>query len=392
MIYGLFGYYKVSAKGDDATDLLNICMQRRYPYKQIKAPADGEIILLFKSTDFRRVSKDCAACGVHIEITEKRGLPYFLYRYRKRAGIMVGALVSVIMVLYFSSIIWEVRISGNSTLTDGEVIDALEECGFGVGMSKIGFRADVLENLVLINENRLAWISVNVKGTVANVEVRESQKPSSEESKAPANIVAKRSGVIERIELEEGNVIVGAGDRVNEGELLVSGIYDSNVTGYRVTRAKARVYARCVREINIFIPRDYKKRVYDEKKQIETEYSINFFGKEIKFSKKCGNEGGGCDIIERRKSLTLLEGVGLPISLDTVWHVPYTFVEARRTDDELVRLAYFELSRQLTDATGGTELIRKTVEESSDEKGFYLSCTVLCVEDIARVVEFEVVE
>ena len=392
MIYSLLGYYKVCAKGKDATDLLNLCMKRGYPYKLIKTPSDGEITLLFKSSDFRRVNDDCTACGIHIEIIEKRGLPHILYRYRKRAGIMVGALVSVIMVSYFSSIIWDVRISGNKTLTDGEVIDALEECGFGVGTSKIGFRADVLENLVLLNEKRLAWISVNVKGTVASVEVRESKKPNAADSHTPANIVADVSGVIERIELEEGNVIVGAGDSVNEGELLVSGIYDSNVSGFRVTRAKAKVYARCVREINIFIPRDYEKRIYDENKQVQTEYSINFFGKEIKFSKKCGNEGNGCDIIERRKSLTLLEGIELPISLDTVWHVPYTSAKAERTDDELVRLAYFELSRQLTDVTGGTELISKTVEEFSDESGIHLSCTVVCVRDIARVVEFEVTE
>lgn len=392
MIYSLLGWYKISASGENATALLNICLKRGYPYKLLKTPDDGELILLFKSRDFKGVSADCNACCVDIEVQKRGGLPYFLYRYRRRAGILVGTIAAVITVLYFSNIIWDVRISGNSGLTDGEVIASLEECGFGVGTSKSGFKADVLENLVLLNDDRIAWISVNVKGTVASVEVRESKKPNEQESTSPANVVASRGGVIQRVELEEGNVIVGAGDRVNEGELLVSGIYDSTITGYRVTRAKAKVYARCVREIKIFIPRSYEKRIFDENSEVKVEHSVKIFGKEIKFSKKCGNEQGECDIIEKSKSLTLAKGISLPISIDTVWHVPYTTVRAVRTDEELEGLAHFELSRQLTALEGGVELISKTIDVMSDDEGYYLNCIVVCIEDIARTVEFEVAE
>ncbi|MBE6693255.1 MAG: hypothetical protein E7589_00620 [Ruminococcaceae bacterium] len=392
MIYGLFGYCKVSADSQNAPRLLNICMQNGYPYKDIITDECGNISLVFRRNVFARVYEKCLLCGVEISVIEKGGFPYFLYRYRYRAGLLVGTMAAAVMVFYFSGIIWDVRVSGNVNLTDTEVISTLAECGFGVGSPKTDFRADVLENRVLINDSRIAWISVNLKGTVAHVEIRESAKPNNSQNDAPANIVAARSGVIQRIELEDGNVLVAAGDRVNEGELLVSGLYDSNISGYRWTHARAKVYARCVREINIYIPKTFESRVYTAENEAEVEYSVNFFGKEIKFSKKCGNDEGNCDIIEKSRSLTLVKGISLPLSVNTVWHVPYTVETLTRSDSQMERLAYFELSQRLAEIPGGAELIKKTVSTSSDEGGFYLYCTVVCVEDIARTVEFEVTQ
>jgi similar to stage IV sporulation protein len=272
------------------------------------------------------------------------------------------------------------------------MFQALESCGFGVGSSKRGFKADVLENRVMINDGRIAWICVNIKGTVAYVQIRESKQQTADKNNTPANLVAARSGVIQRIELKDGNVIVSAGQRVNEGELLVSGIYDSTVSGFRITRADAKVYARCVREINIFIPRVIETREYSQDEDVYREFSLIFFGKEIKFFKKGRNASASCDIIQSNKSLTLIRGINLPISLKSVWFMPYQIHSVTRTDTELERLAYFELSQRLSEIPGGAELIKKTVVASSDDNGYYLECTVVCIEDIAKTVEFEVTQ
>jgi similar to stage IV sporulation protein len=333
---------------------------------------------------------DCKLSGLELTLDKIGGFPFFLYYRRKRIGFALGALIAVLMIVSFESIIWDVRISGNETLTETEILDALEECGFGIGTSKRGFRADVLENKAMILDSRIAWMSVNVKGTVAYVQVRESQSRDEDNNKSPANLVASRSGVIQRVELKEGNLLVAAGDRVNEGDLLVSGLYDSQVEGFRYTRADAKVYARCLREISVFIPRTVEERVYGEGKEVKAEYSLNFFGKEIKFSKKCGKEECSCDIIQESKSLTLIRGISLPISINTVWHVPYSTKTVTRTDAQLEQQAYFELSMELEKIPGGVELIKKTVITSADEEGYHLECTLVCIEDIANCVECEV--
>lgn len=390
MVYALFGYCKISVDHDYATAFLEICRKKGYPYKDIKSDECGNLTLTVRRKVYKHLLTDCKLVGVEIMLDKTGGLPYFLHSYRKRVGLGVGAALAILMIISFESIIWDVRISGNEGLTDAEILDALEECGFGIGMSKRGFRADVLENKVMMLDGRIAWMSVNVKGTVAYVQVRESKQPNEDKSSAPANLVASRSGVIQRIELKEGNLIVAAGDRVNEGDLLVSGLYDSQVEGFRYTRADARVYARCVREINIFVPRTVEERVYTDENCAKAEYSLNFFGKEIKFSKKGGNEEHSCDIIQKSKSLTLVRGISLPISINTVWHLPYSTQTVTRTDGELEQLADFELSLELAKIPGGAELIKKTVVTSADEEGYYLECTLVCIEDIASCVEFEV--
>ena len=397
--YYFIGYVKVKVEKDDTASLLDLCRENGYPYDGFCADVDGGISLCFRPKVYRAVARDCEDRGICLCEQKHGGIPPFLWRYRARAGMLVGFLLAVLITVSSGFYIWDVRISGNERLTDSDVVSTLQKCGFGTGSPKVGLRTDKLENRVLMEDGRIAWISVNIKGTVAHVEVRESElKPNSdaEDADAPANIVAERAGRIERIELSDGNVIVGAGDTVDEGDLLVSGLYDSVISGYRWTHAKAKVYARCVREIHVTIPQEYETRVYygenDGDMAPFCDRSLIFFAHRINFSKNAGKEGILCDTIESVADLSPFRGISLPFSVMTVWYLPYRVETRTRTPEELEELAYLELARELGEIPGGAEIIKKTVTSSITSTGYHLDCTVVCIEDIAKTVEFEVGE
>lgn len=398
-LYYFLGYVKVKASREDSARLLDLCREKRYPYDGFSSDEYGEISLCFRLKVYRAVSRDCEARGICICEQKHGGLPPFFWKYRARAGMLVGLLLAVLIVISSGFYIWDVRISGNEGLTDSDIENTLTKCGFGIGSPKIGLRTDKLENRVLMEDGRIAWISVNIKGTVAHVKVRESElKPNAdaESDDTPANIVAARSGRIERIELSDGNVIVGAGDTVDEGELLVSGLYDSVISGYRWTHAKAKVYARCVREIHVSIPLEYETRVYYGENDGDMapfyDRSLIFFAHRINFSKNAGKEGILCDTIESVADLSPFSGISLPFSVMTVWYLPYIVETRTRTPEELEELAYLELARELGEIPGGAEIIKKTLTSSLTSTGYHLDCTVVCIEDIAKTVEFEVGE
>lgn len=293
-----------------------------------------------------------------------------------------------------SQIVWDVRITGNETVSSRDIEQSLAACGFGVGTPLRGFRADVTENRVLMLDDRLAWISINRRGTVAYVQVREAAHApkDDEENTAAANVVASRPGRIERVELVRGLVVVGKGDTVDEGDLLVSGLYDSLVYGYRWTHAEARVYARTVREIHISIPLTYEQRVYSAEEGIARDVSLKFFSKTIKFSKSTGNEGVLCDTIESERSMGIFSEVGFPLSVQTVWYLPYTVATATRTPAEAEELAYYELAREIASIPGGVELLQKSVTTHLGESEMRLDCTVVCIEDIATIRPIDIVQ
>ncbi len=389
--YLLTGYRTLAAQPEQAARLLELCRIHGYIYEDFRHLENGGISLRFPLPIARRVGALCEREGIAVTVINEGGLPRMGKRLLSRAGLFVGLVCGILLVKLSQSVVWDIRISGNQTVSDRAVEESLASCGFFVGSSLKSFEADKTENDVLMQNDRLAWISINRKGTVAYVEVREKTRRPDAPPDSPCDIVASVGGVIQRVELEEGNVRVAAGDLVGQGEVLVSGIYDSMTQGIRLTAAKARVYARTTRILTVEIPFSAQQKVYEtDPTQIFQEKSLFFFGNHIKFSKSTGNLGGVCDTIESERSWGLLKGIGFPVSTRTVWLIPYTVVTATRTPVEAEELAYFELARQIAALPGGAELISKSIVISHGEDSLTLTCTLTCIEDIGTVRPIEV--
>ena len=393
--YLITGYRTLEVCREHAAEVLNLCRAYGLIYEDFRHTEAGGISLRFPRPAAARLEALCRDRDIPLTVSGEGGLPILMRRLVRRAGLPVGILLGLLLVTVAHSVVWDIRISGNQSVSDHAIQETLAACGFSVGTSLKGFEADKLENDVLIRDGRLAWISVNRKGTVAYVEVREKIPRPEAESDSPCDIVAAVGGVVQWVELEEGNVRVLAGQLVGEGEVLVSGLYDSTQQGIRYTAAKAKIYARTTRELTVKIPLSYEQKSFDfdaytTNGEICQEKILNFFGNHIKFSKKTGNPGVFCDTIENEKSWGLINGVGFPISVKTVWHIPYTVTTATRTLGEAEELAYFELARRIAALPGGAELIGKTVTVHHGTEFLTLTCTLTCIEDIGQVRPIEI--
>jgi similar to stage IV sporulation protein len=379
--YLLLGHTTLAASEDYAARLLEVCRRRAIPYENFRNLEDGGISLRFTAGNAHRLRGICADYGISLKTLSHGGLPKLLRRLLHRPGFWVGGVLGLALYLLAASVFWDIRVSGNTTLSDAAIRRSLAACGLSVGTPIRGFEADVTENQVLLLDGRLAWLSVNRKGTVAYVEVREAMDPPALPPDTPRDMVASVGGVIEYVELESGNVRVRAGQTVSPGQVLVSGIYDSTQTGLRVESAKARVFARTTRVFSVQIPLSFEEKRYDT--ALEPEKSIIFFGRHIKFSNKCGNFSGFCDIMEDEKPWVRIGGSGFPISTRTVWYLPYETVTATRTYPEAEELAYLELARYIASLPGGATLLHKEVTVTHGEDALTLTCTLTAIEDIA---------
>lgn len=395
--YLLTGYRTLATDGDHAARLLELCRRHNLIYEDFRHTEDGGISLRFPLPAARRAVELCGACGIPLTVAGEGGLPRLLTRILRRAGLAAGLILGLLLMHAANGVVWDIRISGNETVSDRAIEETLASCGFSVGTSLRGFEADRMENDVLMADHRLAWISINRKGTVAYVEVRERTPRPAEEPNSPCDIIAAADGIIERVELEEGNVRVTAGQAVGKGEILVSGLYDSMTMGIRITAAKARVFARTTRVLTVEIPYAYQQKVYetpldDPNEAVGREKCLIFFGNHIKFSKKTGNAEGFCDTIENEQSWGPVKGVGFPISTRTVWYIPYRMTTATRTPAEAEELARFELARQIAALPGGAELISKSISVQPGEEALTLTCILTCIEDIGAVRPIQVAE
>lgn len=384
----LFGYSECRVRNDHAACFLSLCHRLEIVYvpvserrKETHADEDGAMRVRFRLANEKRVLTACAAQGIDLRVVRRGGLPVAIRRYRMRIGVPIGVLLAACVIAVSSRVVWDIRIDGGENMTLPALRELLGDCGLAVGAWIPALETDAVENRLLTGSEDIAWASVNVKGTVAYVQLRELMKPKSAVSDEPTNLIARCDGVIDSVKLISGQVAVKPGDVVREGQLLVSGVRDSTVSGYGVEAAQGEILARVEDTLTVQIERLTRQKVYVTQKKGEK--TLFFFGKTVKVSKKPTMEEQNCDIIKRIDVLGIPGGAALPVFVETEVLRLYEFREVTMTDEQLTARAYEELGRALALATEEAMLVSKQVTCELTDTGVLLTCRYECVKNIA---------
>ena len=385
--YFIMGCGVVSLPRAYAEALLNLCMRHGIVY--MDAGTDAECMrLCLRTPHLRRLCRLLDAAEMPYRIERRGGLPTLMGRFIRRPGLVAGVICAVAVVVASELFLFDIRVTGNTTLTAAQVKGMLAEQGFTVGRFLPGIDTDKLENSVMIAHDEIAWLSVNIKGNVASVELIEQRSREKQPTLSPAHVVASQSGEVVSVELWRGNVLVAAGDQVQKGAILIAGVYDSQTEGFRFTRASGRVLAKTVHQFRVEIPYKYEKKVYSDR--VWEKKTLIFFSFPIKILQSTGNCGTVCDKIDIVENYSPVPDVELPLYLHTERYIPYTVQAAVRDPEAALTLAYRELSEQISATLQGGELLSKRVSTEIGEDSVVLYCTVTCIADIAAVQEFGV--
>jgi similar to stage IV sporulation protein len=217
----LAGYRELSCSAEDAVGVMNLLHNGDFDYWDAKRIKDGDLTFCLLEKEYRRFVKESDEVSHHT--VRRKGLPVLLSRYRRRVGLLIGLLVFVFLTSLSTRYVWEVTVSGNETLTDAEVMACLEDLGCGVGTYIPSVDFYEICHRFLLEKEEVSWISVNMVGTTARVELIESETKGNVENGGngtPSNLIAERDGVVVRTETASGKLSVKAGDAVKKGQLL----------------------------------------------------------------------------------------------------------------------------------------------------------------------------
>ena len=387
MISFLFGKEELCADIGDGARLLNLFMEYGIVYSNFRDDGEGNVRFFVSPFSAAAVITLCEKKGIVIKRVHVSGIPGLLYKYRRRWGLVVGAAIAVAIIFLSGELLWDIRVSGNERVTYTEIVESLRECGFSVGMRLDDIDVDSIETRVLLSSDKISWISINMTGTCADVQIREAALPNDSEPSRPANIVASRDGQVEYLEIFSGVAAVSEGSAVRKGDLLISGVRDSATEGFAVTRASGRVFAVTERQFAVEMPLAYEKKV-EEKREKSGIYFI-FFSKEIKIFKRDNPNGLNCDTIDTVEVSRLLGGVRLPFGIRTVSTVAYETAIESRSESEAMELAYYRLNMEMTEALPDAQILNKTVTWESVGDKYVLKCKVRCIENIGETLEFD---
>ena len=386
MKLNLFSEHKILIQKEEKTKALLVVMENDLKCIETEINSDRNLVLTVRSKDKCAYEILFQKHGINAEFAEIKGVFSSLQGMRKRYGIIFGFIFLLSVMMYSSRVVWKIEINGSDGLGDQEIINQLETAGFSLGTYIPGIDYDELHNKILLNSENISWISINIVGNVATVEVK--KKIDCEEKNTPlyTNVVAKYDGYIESIVVQQGKKVVKNGDVVKKGEILISGVINSQAEGVRYEQAMGQVKAYVNKTILIEIPFIYTKKEYTGNKYTETCYKIYNFP--INFLSKYGNQTLLYDTIEKKEKLCFLGISSIPIEITTVAYYEYVLKEVRLSVSEAVDLAFAELRRELDAQLNGAELIDKEVKTYYDSEAFYIECMLYCLEDIAMEQEF----
>lgn len=239
----LKGYVIIKIKGLTLERFLNLAANKDLYLWDIKRVEYTLLEMKTSIDDFKALKEIVKKTGCQVEIVDKLGLPFLIYKFRKRKMLGVGILVFFIIVIFLSSLVWDVEIRGNELVLTEEIKGFLQEEGVKWGTIKYRIDKEDIEEGLRRKFDIFSFVNIEVKGTKLLLEVKEQVLPPEQTDKSlPCNLVARKKGLVAKTIVRNGQALVRKGDIVEEGQVLISGLVNRD-EDYMLVHAEGEILA-----------------------------------------------------------------------------------------------------------------------------------------------------
>jgi similar to stage IV sporulation protein len=330
----LRGYVVVWVKGGFKERFLNLAVRKNIDFWNVIREGD-HLTLCIRKRDFKRLRDIAKKSSCQISIQRKTGAPFFVFRYRKRTALFTG-LGLFFMVLWISSLfLWSVEVVADEGINEATVLESLATYGIKSGTPLSSIRSEEVKNNMMVEFSDIAFIGINIKGTKAVVEVKKRDPvPAILPKDQPCNIVAAKTGQIIHIETKTGMAQAQVGQGVKQGQLLVSGILNSNVLGARYVHALAEVTAKTWYryEAESYLIKKVRERTGHQSQR----HRLIVMGLPINFYFGSGKPYETYDKMVYEKEICLTQKLVLPIVIETERYFEVEELTVEQTRQEAI--------------------------------------------------------
>ena len=268
-IHFLKGYYVIIISGSGKERFLNLCTTKRIFLWNLKQKDNSYEFCVSKKA-YVLLQEIKAKTNITMTIKGEYGLPFFLYRYRRRKFFFAGMICCILTIYILSLFIWDIQITGTKRYTKDQVEKYLNEKEIHIGILKKKISCSILEEEIREDFPETAWVSCDLEGTCLSVQLKESldlSDVSKEKNQVPNDIVASKDGTIVSIITRSGTPLVKKDMKVKKGDTLISGIiylyneYDELLETNQIS-ADGDVFAKTTYQYKEEFPLSYYEKVY----------------------------------------------------------------------------------------------------------------------------------
>ena len=244
-IYNYFiGYVTVKITTNQPERFLNILIIKHIYLWDLQKVSDNELIFKISVNGLKKLKSPVYEVRGKVKIINKKGLFTLKKRFKNKKILIPGIFLIIFFLMFLSSLILDIEITGNNLTKTGDILEKLSE----IDLQKFKFRSNIDSekiSLKLINDfDSIAWVGVYEKGTKLVIDIKERNMPPEMVPKdIPCHIIAKKDGIIKNMEVTNGEKLITLNQVVTKGQVLVSGIINTQFDGLRYVHSTAKITA-----------------------------------------------------------------------------------------------------------------------------------------------------
>lgn len=264
----------VKCKCDDYYKFINKIKYINIKILEIKYE-QGYIYLKINSKYLDKLNK--YLISYKFSIVKETGLYDILNKIKRNYIFCICLLIGVILFFIMSNMVVKINIIHESSEIREIIADELDEYRIKVLSFKKSYKElDKIRQEILDKyPEKLDWMEFDVDGMIINVRIEERIITDTNKDDKVCNLVAAKSGIINDIKVEQGEVLVNINDYVNEGDILVTGVINYNEEMKRTTCASGEIYATTWYTVDVKIPFEYSEYVETGKKKYNIVWENN---------------------------------------------------------------------------------------------------------------------
>ena len=324
----LRGQVTVEVESAAPERVLNLCAAHNIPFWELEWLSEIRLRAVTSRAALPRLQEALAQTDAAVTVLRRQGAPEVWRQYRRRYVLWAAAGLLLAASVLGSTHIWAFQVTGNDTVPTETILRTLEKHGVALG-ARSRIDQETLRNQVLLELPDVVWLTVNMRGCTAHVQVVERQRPPHLYADGEiANVVAARDGLVTRIQALDGQAQVMAGSTVTAGQVLISGVVDSDQRGYRLLRGMGQVWARTWYELSVSVPLTVQEK--GQETGAVTRMAVDIGRNRIKIYGKGSMTDPDCDKMTVCRTARLPFGLTLPVTLVTERTVRHAVNETER--------------------------------------------------------------
>ena len=216
-------YAEYEIKGVNLSNLLNRLKKEGIGLYKVRFIKEKTVTLRVKIKDEKKFFAITKNLCYNVKKIKSCGKLLPLINLLKSPSVIVGALVFIIVSVYFSNLILGFTFIGSGVRHSDEVVLYLEKAGIKENSFIDKRELEKVANGILSSTDKFSFVSVKKKGSRLIIELILSEKKPQIKNDSEKNLYSTVDGVVEDIKLYRGTSMVKVGDRVNSGDMLVLG-------------------------------------------------------------------------------------------------------------------------------------------------------------------------